>query len=284
MSRQAGATTREEPAEDGPRAEFRRMEVVLDHEFRGVVRTRSLWLLSAGYAAVVLALTLAGGVGGYLPTVLDLLAPMQLLVPVLAVGFGYGTVLGDADREELEVLRTFPLSRRAYLLGALLGRAAAMLAVVLATLVAAGVVAGVAGGPGTDVLASHAGRDTPAVFLRFLALTALYAVATLAAAVALSALAAGPRSGLALGVGLVVAVGVGFDLGLVGLLAGGYLPDGVLAWLLALSPASAYRALVLGFSGSAGAANALASTLGLLLWTAGGVAAAVGALPRFAGR
>jgi len=265
-------------------AEFRRMEVVLDHEFRTVVRTRSLWLLAAGYAAVVLGLTGAGGAAGYLPVVLDLLAPLQLLVPVLAVGFGYRAVLGDAEREELDVLRTFPLTRRAYLLGTYLGRAAALLAILLAPLLVAGVWAGVAGGPGSEFLASHGGQDAPSVYLRFLVLTALYAAATLAAAVALSALATGPRAALALGVALVVVVGVGFDLGLVALLAGGLLPEGALPWLLALSPASAYRGVVLAFSGGPGAGTPAVDAAGLALWLVGALAVAERVVPRFAGR
>lgn len=264
--------------------EFQRLTVVLDHEFRDVLRTRSLWLLALGYAAVVLGLTSAGGVAGLLPVVLDLLGPLQLLVPVLAVAFGYRAVLGDAEREELDVLRTFPLSRRAYLLGAYLGRAAALLAVLLAPLLVAGAWGSVAGGPGSEFLASHAGQDSPAAFSRFLVLTAFYGVATLAAAVALSALATGPRAGLALGVGLVVLVGVGFDLGLVALLTGGFLPDGALPWLLALSPASAYRGLVLAFTVGSGGTAPVASVAGLLLWLVVSLAVAIRVLPRFAGR
>lgn len=269
---------------ESPRAEVRRLGVVLDHEFRAVLRTRSLWLLAAGYAAVVLALTWAGGVAGYLPVVLDLLAPLQLLVPVLAVGFGYRAVLGDAEREELDVLRTFPVTRRAYLLGAYMGRAAAFLVVLLAPLLVVGAWASVAGGAGSEFLAAHEGQDAPAVFLRFLVLTALYAAATLAAAVALSALATGPRAGLALGVALVVLIGVGFDLGLVGLLSGGLLPEGSLQWLLPLSPASAYRGLVLSFSMSGGTATPAANTAGLVLWLVVSLAVAVAVLPRFADR
>jgi ABC-type transport system involved in multi-copper enzyme maturation permease subunit len=266
------------------REAFRRMEVVLDREFDALRRSRSMWLLSAGYAAVVLALTWAGGPGGYLPAVLDLLAPLQLLVPVLAVGFGYRAVLGDADREELSVLRTFPVGRRGYLLGTYLGRLAALLAVVVAPLVLAGAWAGVAGGAQSEVLASYAGRDSPAVLFRLLVLTALYAATTLAAAVALSALATGPRAALALGVGLVVLVGVGLDLGLVALLAGDVLPAPLLSWLLALSPASAFRALVLSFStGSATPGPAVAAT-GLLVWLGGSLGVALAALPRFADR
>lgn len=263
---------------------FRRMEVVLDHEFRAVVRSRSLWLLSAGYAAVVAGLTRAGDPGGFLPVVLDLLAPMQLLVPVLAVGFGYRAVLGDADRAELAVLRTFPATRGSYLLGAYLGRAAAMLAVLLAPLLVAGTIAGAGGGAGSEVLATHAGRDTPAVFFRFLVLTALYGAATLAAAVALSALATGPRAALALGVALVVAVGVGVDLGLVALLAGGLLPEGALPALLAVGPASAYRGLVLASTVGGSAVAPAAAIAGLVTWTLVGLGAAVRVLPRFAGR
>lgn len=221
--------------------------VLVERELQTVRRTRTFALLAAGFAAVVLGVAWTGGGvrGGYVPVALDLLAPMEVLVPVLAFAFGYRAVRGDADRGELDTLRTYPLSRASLVLGVYVGRAAALLVVVLGSLLLAGLVVPLAAGPSTDVIASHAGADSALLYLRFVALTAGFALVALAVAVTASAAARSGRQALVLAVGLLLALVVALDLAVVASLAGGLVPDGGLAWLVAASPNSAYRGLVL---------------------------------------
>lgn len=254
---------------------------VVDREVRTVVRTRSFALLGAGFALVVLGLAWAGGAAGFVPVVLTLLAPLEVLVPALALAFGYRAVLGDARRGELEVLRTYPLTRVELVLGVYLGRAAALLVAVVVPLVLAGVLAGVLGGARSTVFAAHGGADSVVLYLRFVVLTGLFALVALAVALVVSTTVSSLRGAIALGTAAVVVLVVGLDLGLVAGLAGGVLPDGALPWLLSLSPNSAYRGLVLetvvSAVGPTGERTAplVANVLGLAVWWAGALTAAM---------
>lgn len=265
------------------RAGFDRAMVLVDRELRTVLRTPAFLALSAGFAAVVLGVALTGGGlrGGYLPATVDLLAPMELLVPVLAFAFGYRAVAGDARRGELEMLRSYPVGRPWLVLGVFLGRAAALLVAVLAPLVVAGLLVPLLADPGSSVVAQPAGVDSALLYLRFLTLTAAFALVVLAVAVAASAVARSRREALALAVVLLVALVVGLDLGLVAGLAGGVVPEDALAALLAASPNSAYRGLVLatvvdavGTTTVRTAAPAL-NVAGLVAWVVAAYAVAV---------
>jgi ABC-2 type transport system permease protein len=258
-----------------------RLLAVVGRELDTVVRTRAYAAVAVGFAVVVVGLAWQGGVPGYVPLTLDLLTPLEALVPVLAVGFGYRAVLGDARRGEVEMLRTFPLTRTEFVLGVYLGRALAVLAVVVVPLVVAGALTATSGGPRTTVIASHGGADSPVLYVRFVLLTVVFALVVLAVAVAASAAATSLRAAVALAVLVVVALVVGLDLGLVAALSGGYVGEGGLQWLLGLSPNSAYRGLVLETvvrpvsTAEVAAANPLVSLVGLGLWLAGGLVAAV---------
>ena len=258
-----------------------RLATLIDRELRTVARTRAYLVLSVGFALVVLGLAWTGGTAGFVPVVLTLLTPMEVLVPALAVAFGYRAVLGDARRGELDVLRTFPVTRFEAVLGVYLGRASALFVAVSLPLLLAGVLAGLLGGASSTVFVTHGGADSVLLYLRFVVLTAVFALVTLAVALVVSTAMTSLRGAIALGVALVVVLVVGLDLGLVAGLAAGVVPDWALQWLLALSPNSAYRGLVLqtvvGPVGLADvrAAPALANVVGLALWLAGGLALAV---------
>lgn len=258
-----------------------RLLAVVGRELDTVVRTRAYAAVAVGFAVVVVGLAWQGGVPGYVPLTLDLLTPLEALVPVLAVGFGYRAVLGDARRGEVEVLRTYPLTRAEFVLGVYLGRAVVVLAVVVLPLLVAGALAATTGGARTSVIAAHGGADSPILYVRFVLLTAVFALVVLAVAIAASAAATSLRAAVAIAVLLVVGLVVGLDLGLVAALSGGYVGEGELQWLLGLSPNSAYRGLVLETvvrpvsAAEVAAANPLVSLVGLVLWFVGGLAAAV---------
>jgi len=253
---------------------------VAQREFDTVVRTRTYAALAVVFGLVVVALPSLGGLAGYLPLVLDLLTTVEVLVPVLAFGFGTWTVLADAETGELAVIRTYPVERWTYVLGAYLGRAVGLLVAILAPLVVLGVATPVVREPATSVLASHGTVDSPTYLLRFVALTCVYGLVALALAMAVSSLARSRRSGVASVVVALLVVVLGFDLLVVLGVGQGFLGPGTLPLALAASPPAAFRGLVLETAAGGlvetgpPAANAAASVLGLGCWLVAGLAVA----------
>ncbi|WP_435347034.1 ABC transporter permease [Haloarchaeobius sp. HRN-SO-5] len=252
-----------------------RLFAVVDRELTTVVRTPVYVGTALGFVALVLGLTATSGVTGYVPLTVDLLTPVEFLVPLLAVAFGYRAIQSDAAGKELHVLRTYPIPGWTYVLGVYLGRAAVVLSLVFATLVLAGVLVPLLGPPANPVIASHGGDGSFAAYLRFVLLSTGYAAVVLAAVVAVSTVAATGRTAIAAAVGLFVLLTVGLDLGLVGALSAGLVgPDG-LRYLLALSPNSAFRGLVFALAvqsveaATLPASAVVANVVGLTLWLVG---------------
>ena len=257
-----------------------RLLAVVDREVATVLRARAYAVVGLGYAAIVLGLGWQSG-GGFVPLTVDLLTPVELLVPPVATAFGYRAVLEDTEGKEIEALRTYPLSRLSYVLGVYLGRLAAVLVVVVTPLLLAALLVPGTAGQGSGVVASHEAAGTVLLYLRFVVLSAVFAAVVLAAAVAVSTVARTGRAALALAVVLVVVLVIGADLGIVASLAGGLVGDEGLALLIAASPASAFRGLVLGTvvsvvaSETVRAGSAIANGLGLGAWLVGSLAVAV---------
>ena len=265
-----------------------RLGRVVARELRTVARTRTFGLLAAALAAVVVAIAWVGGGvrAGYVPAVVDLLTPLELLVPIVAVAFGYRAILGDRRRGELDVLETYPLSARELVVGVYVGRALALTVAVVVPLVVVGLGVVLAREAPLAIYATHAGADSPLLYARFVVLTAAFALTMLAVAVAVSALVGGSRSALALAVLALVVLLVGLDLALVAGLASGVLGESSLVHALAVSPLSAYRGLVfetvvLTAAGTGPrVASPGASLVGLLVWTVGSLAVATWGVKR----
>ncbi len=250
-----------------------RLFAVAGRELSTVARTRAFLLLAAGFALIVTALAWTAGSVGYVPMVLDLLTPVEVLVPALALAFGYRSILGDAERGELDLIRSYPVERPTFVFGVYLGRAAALLVAVLVPLLAVPAFVAVSPSTRTSVVASHSAMGSPLVYVRFVFLTAVFSLVAMAAAILVSATARSTRAGIAVAVALGAALVLGFDAALVAGLSGGLLSPGGLEPLLALSPTSAYRGLVLeaalgGVAGDALASPAI-SAVGLAVWLAG---------------
>jgi len=252
----------------------RAIRAVLARELVTVARARSTLVLLVGVTAVTFGVALAfGSQPAFLPTAVDLLLPMELLVPAVAVALGYRTIAADDRRGELEVLDTYPVAPWQYVLGVYLGRAVAMLAVLAGPLLLVGLYVVVSPSPGASPLATHQGVDSPIIFVRFVVLTVLFGFTVLAMALAASALARSRRGALVFGIvalGLVVA---GFDLLVLRGFVAEWFDAGRLTTVMALSPTSAYRGLVFETvvstateSGVRQASVGL-STVGLFLWT-----------------
>jgi ABC-type transport system involved in multi-copper enzyme maturation permease subunit len=247
---------------------------VFAREVRGAARSRTYVLLTFALTLVVFGLARAGNgpSAGYVPTVVDVLLVVEVLVPAVAFAVGYRSITDDAVRGTLDVLATYPLPPWAYVAGVYAGRAVALLSVVVVPLVALGVVVAVSASPATTVFATHRGVDSPLLFVRFVALTAVFACTALAMAVAISALADSRRRAILLALlGLLVVV-VGADVTVLQALTGG-LVDADLGTSLGLSPASAYRGLVfetvlyVAFADRTGFVSTPVAVAGLLGWT-----------------
>lgn len=257
--------------------------VVATRELRTVARTPALLGISAVFLASVVGVAWGGtgGGGGFVPLTLDLLTFTEVLVPVLAVAFGYRSILDDRITGELDMLRTFDVGRVAYVGGVYLGRGMALVALVVASLLVAGLLVPVLTADQPTFLATNEAADSLLRFVRFVALAAAFSLVMLAVTVAVSAAARTLRTAFVLVTALVAVFVLGADTALLaGLSAGVVSPEG-LSGLLAFGPNSAFRGLVLssavGVVGGAGvnAGSPLVNALGLFAWWAVGLSVAV---------
>lgn len=248
--------------------------VVATRELRTVVRTPALVALAGVYLVSILGVAWAGtgGSGGFVPLTLDLLTFSEVLIPLLAFAFGYRSILDDRLTGELDMLRTFDVNRIAYVGGVYLGRAVVLVCLVVVSLFAAGLLVPLLTAGQPTFFAQNQAADSGLRFVRFVVLSAVFTLVTLAVAVAVSAAARTLRTAFALAVTLTAAFVVGIDTTLIAGLASGVLPSESVPLLLAMSPNSAFRGLVLaeavGVVGGAtvNAGSTSLNVLGLLGW------------------
>lgn len=264
----------------------RAVGAVLARELRGAARNRTYLLLALAVTVATFGAALAGTGpdAGYVPTVVDLLLPVEVLVPAVAFAVGYRAIVEDAVRGELAVLRTYPVPAWTYVVGVYLGRLLVLLGVVLVPLSALGVYVALTAAPDTTVFATHRGIDSPVLFVRFLALSAALAATTLAVALAASALSGSRRRAIVLALAGLLFVVAGADLTVLRALEGGLIGEGALGAALGASPTSAYRGLVfetvvsVAFERDSGYVAPWIATVGLLVWTAGSLVVATVAI------
>lgn len=263
------------------------MQAVVARELLTVARSRAAYVLLTGVFLVAFGVVFATGTQpDYLPTAVDLLLPMELLIPAAAIALGYKTIAADDRRGELAVLETYPMPMWSYVLAVYVGRALAFAVIVGLPLALVGGYIATQSPPELAQLATHHGVDTPIVFVRFVALTLAFGFVVLAMALAASAIARSRQSALVVGIAVLVLVVVGFDLLIVRGFVGGRIAGGQLTSALALSPTSAYRGLVFETVISAATDTALQqastalSVLGLGIWGVGSLLLAVVATGR----
>lgn len=251
-------------------------------ELRTAVVTVSNVILTFVLVLVLLGVALMGGgyETGYLAVTIDLLGPLQLLVPLVAVVFGYDAIFSDKQRGELDVMRTYPVSSWHVVLGTYVGRAIGLVTALTVPLILLVVPVAATQTPRLPGYASHTGSDSPALYLRLVVLAVVFALVVLALVVAVSALVSTTRAAVA-GAGLVLVLLVfGIDIGLAYGFALGFIGDSSLASMLALSPLSAFRGLVLETAVVATTgtgpqtATPVASAVGLVVWGVGSLVAA----------
>jgi len=165
-------------------------------EFRDAVTSR--WFLLYTLAFTVLAVAVSymslSGVGshgfaGFGRTTAGLLNLIMLIVPLMALNAGAGTIAGEKERGTLLYLLAQPVSRTQLLLGKYLGLATAL---VFSLCLGFGVSAG--------VLAWRAGGIGIGVYMMLIGITCLLALAMLSVGMLISVLSR--RSSVATGIGL----------------------------------------------------------------------------------
>jgi ABC-type transport system involved in multi-copper enzyme maturation permease subunit len=256
--------------------------VVFRRELATVRRTPGYAVLAVGLLVVLGGLVAVGGGGatGFVPAVVDLLLPTEVLVPLLAVVLGYRALFADAASGELDVIRTYPVSAVSYVLGVLLARTAALVALVGGPFALVGAYVWLTAAPDTGIFATHAGVDSPVLFVRFLALVVPFGAAYLSLSAAVSTVATSRRSAVALGVLALLAGVLGGDLAVLRSLSAGASPGGI-AGAFALSPNGAFRGLVfehvvgVAFAPEGGFVDTGLAVASLVGWTAAGAVAAV---------
>ncbi|MFW5938282.1 MAG: ABC transporter permease [Halanaeroarchaeum sp.] len=266
---------------------FGRIGRVVGREIQTLVRTRTFTVLSLALTGVLLTISVLGsGTGGYVPTVVELITPLELLVPIVAVAFGYRAIVADEQRGELDVLETYPVTPHEHVLGVYVGRALGLIVAVGVPLILVGASVAFLREEPLRLYATHAGTDSPILYARFVVLALAFAVTVLAVALAISAMASATRSALALAiVGLIVLL-VGLDLALVFGFANRIIPDTALVHAIAVSPLSAFRGLVFetvvttATGTGPRTASPIASLLCLAVWTLGSLAVTIVAIER----
>ena len=281
-SKETGNPVVERPSTDAVLLSFIRREI------NTAIKTRGFMALTLTVFAIIFAITFVGSgfAAGYITSVIELLTPLQLLVPVVAFVLGFNALLSDRRSGELDVLETYPVATWQTVLGVYLGRAIGLLIAIGGPLVVLFVPMAVSDSPRLPMYASHAGADTPILYLRLVVLTLLFALVMLAVAIALSALVSSARTALlAVGVALILVL-FGLDLALSAGFSLGYISDSALLSSLALSPVSAFRGLVLetALTVTEGTgpetASPTASLVGLAVWGGGSLLIATRALNR----
>lgn len=259
------------------------VSVFVTRELRTIRRTKIYLLLIGVIAIIILGLVIisSGLSSGYAPVVVDLLTPMEFLVPVVAVAFGYKAILGDSQRGELEILQTYPVKPWQQVLGVFVGRAMGVAISTLGPLILLGVALTLSADR-IWVYATPTGVDSPILFIRFGILTLLFSLVLLSMALGISAIATTGRSGLILGAIFLVVVIVGGDIGVITGLSQGWISETFVVYANSLNPNGAYRGLVLetviGTTTSTSAAVPIANLIGLLTWGVTGVLVAILAL------
>lgn len=165
-------------------------------EFRDALASKWFLLYTVAFSVLAVGvsfLSLSGvgshGFAGFGRTAAGLLNLIMLVVPLMALTAGAGSIAGERERGTLLYLLAQPVSRAQVLLGKYLGLAAALLCSL-----------GIGFGVSAGVLAWRAGGVGVGSFVMLIAFTAMLAVAMLSLGVLISVVSR--RTGVATGIAL----------------------------------------------------------------------------------
>lgn len=200
------------PAIDHPAIDHRVIWSLMARELRDAWRNRWFQLYSAIFTLLALALAWVGvtgiagtGVIGFGRTAASLLNLVVLIVPLMGLTLAAGTLAGERERGSLIYLLAQPVGRLEVVLGKFLGLCSAVLAALVVGFALAAL-----------VIAGRGGGGDPGPLVRFLAFSALLALATVSLGLLVSALC--DKSSVAVGMALFLWLALVFlgDLGLMG--------------------------------------------------------------------
>ena len=236
---------------------------VVARELQSVVGTPAGWAIAGGAGTAVLTIACLSAPMGYQATAIDLLVLLEVLVPAVGVALGYRAVLQDRLRGEWAIHRAIGVAPRTYVLGLLLGQTTAAGLIIGGSLSVASVVVALRRTRPIAFLASTPAVADPAAMLWLTGLTVAYTGVIAAIVMVLSSLVRRRRGAV---LGAVVVVG----LLVVGIDAVAIVLPTPLPVLVAMSPGSAYRTLVLTVAvGLTPDAPVGAALLGWFTWLSG---------------
>lgn len=211
-------------------------------EVRDALRNRWFQLYAVGFAGLALALarlSLGGagtaGFAGFGRTAASLVNLVLLVVPLMGLTLGAGSVAAERERGTLATLLAQPVSRSEVLLGKYVGLGLALSAALVTGFGLAGL-----------VLAGLGGAVAASTYAQVVGLAVLLALVMLALGLLVSS--AARRVGAATGVALFLWLGLVFfgDLGLMGTALTMRLDVGTLLALTLLNPLETYRIAAIG--------------------------------------
>jgi Cu-processing system permease protein len=195
-----------------PLIDVRNVITLARKEIRDSLRNKWFVLYTAAFAVLALGLSflsLAGtgmyGFAGFGRTAASLINLVMLIVPLMALTAGAGSIAGERERGTLNYLLSQPLSRTEVLLGKFLGLAAAMFASLALGF-----------GVSAAAIASKSGGADAASFLRLVGLAYVLSLSMLSVGLLISAAARKASVALASSVFLWLALVFVGDLGLMG--------------------------------------------------------------------
>ncbi len=211
---------------------------------------RNRWVLGACLLMILFSLALATlgsapvGIVGARPVavlVVSLASLSTLLVPMLALLLAHDAVVGEAERGTLLLTLSYPVSRRAFLLGKFMGHLAILTLAIVTGFAAAAAL----------VLWRGGAFDGDAGAFAQLVLSALLLGAVFLALGYVGSSVVRERStAAALAIGLWLIIVLIYDLAFLALLvdAGEMLPEGLVAAAIAANPVDAFRLINLGMN------------------------------------
>lgn len=222
--------------------EARIVGAIARKEIRDALRNRWFLLYTAAFAVLALSLSwmsLAGagsyGFAGFGRTAAGLVNLVLLVVPLMGLTVGAGSIAGDAERGTLGYLLSQPVDRAEVLLGKYAGLATTLAAALALGFGASGVVMAVVGGAG------DARGYAALVLLAFVLALSMLSVGFLVSVLA-------RKASVAAGTALVLWLALAFlsDLGLMGSTVAFRLHVGDLFGLALLNPLQVFKMAVLG--------------------------------------
>lgn len=149
-------------------------------EFIDNVRNRWIILLTIIFVILTIAASVLGGrgtLGGLDETVTTLLSISCVLIPLIAIMLGYGTISGEAESGSLSVVLSYPVRRVEVLLGKFSG---------LGTVIVTSTVIGF--GAGGVAIVATTGTSQVGSYLAFIGLTILLGILYLSFSICFSAI------------------------------------------------------------------------------------------------